>query len=102
MRSHSQEHAPIGSVCRLSQRMKASGPDCPTRRLPEAPVRWRNALQRSAPKRITQCSLCSMGQTHSGPRRAVFWDWGDLYLRGSRSVSATLRSFRSPRITYST
>src|SRR3984893_10571983 len=27
---------------------------------------------------------------------------GDLYLRGSRSVSAALRNLRSPRITYST
>ena len=29
------------------------------------------------------------------------WDWGYLYLRGSRSLSAAWRSFRSPRITYS-
>ena len=33
--------------------------------------------------------------------RTVLRDWGDLYLRGSRWVSAALRSFRSPRITYS-
>ena len=31
MRSHSYEHAPTGPGCRLSQRMKSLGPDCPTR-----------------------------------------------------------------------
>ena len=37
--------------------MRSPGPDCRTRRVPEAPVRWRNDSQRSAPKRITQRSV---------------------------------------------
>ncbi len=88
MRSHSQEHAPSGSVCRLSQRMKSPGPECPTRTLPEAPVRWRNALQQSALKRIMQRSLCSMeGREIAGT------DWG----RGRHARRPELPGTRSNR-----